>query len=149
MAPALPVPSKGALRTLRHIALGTSCTVAFSAGVVTEDRRRRIHSAREVRDNGKKLKSSRKYHNTGMVVGETFEEQVMHYGESQASTKASTKLCYRITVGSRLEPYDVPDLTKQKLRQISNGFGRGVSMVTNTRAKWRTITNCAGAGNTC
>ena len=62
MPTSLPVPSKGALRTLRHLALGTSCTVALGAGLLTEDRRRRIHAARTVRDNGKKLKSAKQYH---------------------------------------------------------------------------------------
>lgn len=72
----LPVPSKGALRTLRHLALGTSCTVAFSAGVLTEDRRRRIHAAREVHDNARKLKSARNYHSAAATaLFENFEEQ--------------------------------------------------------------------------
>jgi hypothetical protein len=75
----LPVPSRGALRTLRNLALGTSCTVAFTAGLLTEDRRRRIHAAREVHDNAKKLKSSRKYHSAGTVPLETFEDQILRY----------------------------------------------------------------------
>lgn len=68
MPASLPVPSKGALRTLRHLALGTSCTVALGAGLLTEDRRRRIHAARTVRDNGKKLKSAKQYHTGGAAV---------------------------------------------------------------------------------
>ena len=79
MSSTLPVPSKGALRTLRNIVLGTSCTVAFSAGMLTEDRRRRIHAAREVHDNAKRLKSSRKYHGVGTASIEAFEEQAMRY----------------------------------------------------------------------
>jgi pentatricopeptide repeat protein len=73
------VPSKGALRTLRHIALGTSCTVAFGAGLITEDRRRRIHTAREASENARRLKTSRKYHSTGLSVATSFEEQVENY----------------------------------------------------------------------
>lgn len=75
----VPVPSKGALRALRKLALGTSCTIAFSAGLLTEDRRRRIHSAREVHDNAKKLRSSRQYHSAGTSSLETFEEQAGRY----------------------------------------------------------------------
>ncbi len=75
------MPSKGALRTLRGLALGTSCTIAFSAGLLTEDRRRRIHAAREVHDNAKKLKSSRKYHSVGTTDLETFEDQLLRYRE--------------------------------------------------------------------
>jgi hypothetical protein len=79
MPTTLPVPSKGALRTLRHLALGTSCTLAISAGLLTEDRRRRIHAAREVHDNAKKLKASRNYHSNGTVALESFEEQAIRY----------------------------------------------------------------------
>jgi hypothetical protein len=75
------VPSKGALRALRGLALGTSCTIAISAGLLTEDRRRRIHAAREVHDNAKKLKSSRKYHSAGTTALETFEDHVLRYRE--------------------------------------------------------------------
>jgi len=81
MAPTLPVPSKGALRTLRNLALGTSCTVAFGAGLITEDRRRRIHAAREVHDNAKKLKSSRKYHSASTAAVESFEGLITPYGD--------------------------------------------------------------------
>jgi len=81
MPTTLPVPSKGALRTLRNLALGTSFTVAFSAGLLTEDRRRRINAAREIHDNAKKLKSSRNYHSSGTAAIETFEDQVTRYQE--------------------------------------------------------------------
>ncbi|CZR63918.1 uncharacterized protein PAC_13815 [Phialocephala subalpina] len=79
MPSSLPVPSKGALRALRNLALGTSCTVAVSAGLLTEDRRRRINTAREVHSNAKKLKSARQYHNAGGSTIETFEEQALKY----------------------------------------------------------------------
>ena len=81
MPTTLPVPSKGALRALRNLALGTSCTLTLSAGLLTEDRRRRIRAAREVHDNAKKLKSSRKYHSSGTKVIETFEDQLLRYRE--------------------------------------------------------------------
>lgn len=81
MPTTVPVPSKVALRALRNLALGTSCTLALSAGLLTEDRRRRIHAAREVHDNAKKLKSSRKYHSTGTAIIETCEDQVLQYRE--------------------------------------------------------------------
>lgn len=75
MPPTLPIPSKGALRTLRNLALGTTCTIAFTTGVLTEDRRRRIHSAQKVRDNAKKIKASRNYHGSG--AAEAIEEKIM------------------------------------------------------------------------
>ncbi|CZT46588.1 uncharacterized protein RSE6_07036 [Rhynchosporium secalis] len=79
MPTSLPVPSKGALRALRQLALGTSCTVAIGAGLLTEDRRRRIHSAREVHENAKRLKSSRQYHSTGTASLEALENQASRY----------------------------------------------------------------------
>ncbi|KAH7386236.1 hypothetical protein BKA64DRAFT_680439 [Cadophora sp. MPI-SDFR-AT-0126] len=82
MPTTLPVPSKGALRALRKLALGTSCTVAFGAGLLTEDRRRRIHSAREVHENAKKLKSSRKYHSAGTTSLEAIEGQTLQYRDA-------------------------------------------------------------------
>ncbi|KAH9212249.1 hypothetical protein DL95DRAFT_391694 [Leptodontidium sp. 2 PMI_412] len=79
MPTTLPVPSKGALRALRKLALGTSCTIALGAGLLTEDRRRRIHSAREVHENAKRLKSSRKYHSAGTTSLEALEGQAQRY----------------------------------------------------------------------
>jgi hypothetical protein len=81
MPTTLPVPSKSALRALRSLALGTSCTVALSAGLLTEDRRRRIRAAREVHDNAKKLKASRQYHSTNTAALETFGDQLLRYRE--------------------------------------------------------------------
>ncbi|KAE9370642.1 hypothetical protein N431DRAFT_344304 [Stipitochalara longipes BDJ] len=81
MPTTLPVPSKSALRALRSLAFGTSCTLALGAGLLTEDRRRRIHAAREVHDNAKKLKSSRKYHGTGTTILETLDDQSLQYRE--------------------------------------------------------------------
>lgn len=81
MPTTLPVPSRVALRALRSLALGTSCTIVLSAGLLTEDRRRRIQAAREVHDNAKKLKASRKYHSTSSTPLETFEDQLLRYRE--------------------------------------------------------------------
>ncbi|PQE17933.1 pentatricopeptide repeat protein [Rutstroemia sp. NJR-2017a WRK4] len=78
----LPVPSKGALRTLRKLALGTSCTIAFSAGVLTEDRRRRIHSAKQVHDNATKLRQSRNYNNTSSQLVEGFADHALQHTEN-------------------------------------------------------------------
>jgi hypothetical protein len=77
MPTALPVPSKGALRALRNLALGTSCTIAFGAGMITEDRRRRIRSAREIHDNAQKIKTSRGYYSAGRALIDTLDDQVI------------------------------------------------------------------------
>jgi hypothetical protein len=79
MAPSLPVPSKRALRALRHLALGTSCAVAFGAGLVTADRRRRIQSAHEICENARRIKTSRRYHSAGTTVATSFQEQIENY----------------------------------------------------------------------
>ncbi|OBT64227.1 hypothetical protein VE03_06861 [Pseudogymnoascus sp. 23342-1-I1] len=79
MSLGVPVPSPGALRALRQLALGTSCTVAFTTGLLAEDRRRRIHSAREVQENGRRIKSSRSYHGAaGAVAVANFEDHVLN-----------------------------------------------------------------------
>lgn len=103
MPTTLPVPSKGALRTLRHLALGTSCTVAFSAGLLTEDRRRRIHAAREVHDNAKKLKSSRKYYGTGTIAIETFEEQAVRYQDDAYWLPSNVARSKRLKASDQVE----------------------------------------------
>ncbi|KAH6671862.1 hypothetical protein B0J14DRAFT_594537 [Halenospora varia] len=77
MPSTLPVPSKGALRTLRQLALGTSCTIAFGTGVIAEDRRRRIEGAREIHDNAQRLKASGKYYSAGRALLDTLDDQVM------------------------------------------------------------------------
>ncbi|KAH8667544.1 hypothetical protein BGZ60DRAFT_409492 [Tricladium varicosporioides] len=77
MPSTLPVPSKGALRTLRQLALGTSCTIAFGTGVITEDRRRRIEGAREIHDNAQRLKASGKYYSAGRALLDTLDDHVM------------------------------------------------------------------------
>ncbi len=82
MSQTYPVPSTGALRVLRRIALGTSCTIAFGAGIITEDRRRRIHAARQVYENGRRIKASRKYHNAGSAALASFEEDISTYGDN-------------------------------------------------------------------
>lgn len=102
--------------------------MAFGAGLITEDRRRRIHTAREVSENARRLKSSRQYHSSGLSVATTFEEQVESYCEygpwkrrvldpdwnEAAPTSASpTKL-------KQVEPIpslDVPELTSTEARQ--------------------------------
>ena len=97
MPSTLPVPSKGALRTLRALALGTSCTVVFTAGVLTVDQRRRILAARQVHNNAKKLKASRQYHDSRLQLAETFEEQILRYRDDafwlagQSKEKEKTK----------------------------------------------------------
>lgn len=76
MRSALPVPSKGALRALRNLALGTSCTLAFGAGMITEDRRRRIRSAREIYDNAQKIKDARRCYSSGRALIDTQDDHV-------------------------------------------------------------------------
>ncbi|KAM3084185.1 hypothetical protein ACMFMG_001713 [Clarireedia jacksonii] len=85
----LPVPSKGALRTLRKLALGTSCTVAFSAGLLTEDRRRRIHSAKQVHDNATKLRQSRHYHNSSAHLLEKLADHALQRRENGSWSSGS------------------------------------------------------------
>lgn len=76
MRSSLPVPSQGALRALRQIALGTSCTIAIGTALIAEDRRRRIHTAREVRENARRIKGSRQYYGAGAAGLASHEEHI-------------------------------------------------------------------------
>ncbi|EFX02933.1 hypothetical protein CMQ_2862 [Grosmannia clavigera kw1407] len=67
----LPVPSKAALRALRGIVLGTSCTLAL----ITEDRRRRINMARSAIHNGNCIRSARRYHSDSNALADALEEE--------------------------------------------------------------------------
>ncbi|TPX13130.1 uncharacterized protein E0L32_006556 [Thyridium curvatum] len=67
----LPVPSKAAVRALRGLAFGTTCTLAL----VTEDRRRRINTARSAINNGEKLRSAKQYHTGGTAFAVALEEE--------------------------------------------------------------------------
>ena len=70
-----PIPSKNALRALRNIALGTSCTVAFGAGLLTtEDRRKRIKLATQIRDNAREIKSIKSYHAAATAVSDKVDD---------------------------------------------------------------------------
>ena len=121
----LPVPSKNALRTLRRLALGTSCTVAFSAGMLTEDRRRRIHAARQVHDNAKKLKSSRNYHSAGAALAETLDEQVLSHGNGSAWTlrKSPTASASRNEEPLRDSYLPESKLEKEHMRDVKDRIG--------------------------
>ncbi|CAK7205175.1 hypothetical protein SEUCBS139899_007940 [Sporothrix eucalyptigena] len=69
-SPPVPVPSKAAIRALRGLVLGTTCTLAL----VTEDRRRRINAARSAIRNGDRIRSARQYHPGGSAFAIALEE---------------------------------------------------------------------------
>ncbi|KAL2761219.1 hypothetical protein ACRALDRAFT_1059145 [Sodiomyces alcalophilus JCM 7366] len=66
-----PVPSKAAIRTLRGLLFGTSCSIV----ILAEERRRRIGIARSAVENGRKLKSLRRYSSAGAAALETLREE--------------------------------------------------------------------------
>ncbi|KAL8371925.1 hypothetical protein RB595_001636 [Gaeumannomyces hyphopodioides] len=74
----VPVPSKAAIQALRGLVLGTTCTLAL----VTEDRRRRINTARRALSNGERLKSSAQYHSSAAVDLITSKEEDVFLLES-------------------------------------------------------------------
>lgn len=82
MSPNVPTPSKGALRALRTLAFGTTCTVAFSTAVIAEDARRRLRSAQKIRENGRKIKESKRYRSSGPSAAQTIEDAIVRYGYS-------------------------------------------------------------------
>ncbi|CAG8984091.1 hypothetical protein HYALB_00010591 [Hymenoscyphus albidus] len=83
MPATLPVPSKGTLRTLRHLALGTTCTLALSAGLLTEDRRRRIHTAQVAHENSRKIKTVKNYHGIAVDLQDVANDPaIVFHGDS-------------------------------------------------------------------
>ena len=91
MSHSLPVPSKGALRALRHLALGTTtCTVVVGIGLIAEDRRRRLSTFGKVYENGQRIKMARGYHSTETTRGSLIEERLLkdcEYGLSNGHDK--------------------------------------------------------------
>ncbi|CAK7236542.1 hypothetical protein SBRCBS47491_009673 [Sporothrix bragantina] len=69
--PPMPVPSKAAIRALRGLVLGTTCSLAL----VTEDRRRRINAARSAIRNGDRIRSARQYYPGGSAFAIALEEE--------------------------------------------------------------------------
>ncbi|CAK7227720.1 hypothetical protein SCUCBS95973_006639 [Sporothrix curviconia] len=69
-SPPVPVPSKAAIRALRGLVLGTTCSLAL----VTEDRRRRINAARSAIRNGDRIRSARQYYPGGSAFAIALEE---------------------------------------------------------------------------
>ncbi|OHE95217.1 hypothetical protein CORC01_09478 [Colletotrichum orchidophilum] len=70
-APA-PVPSKAAIHALRGLLFGTSCSLVLLA----EERRQRIKIARSAVENGRRLKSLKRYSSSGVVALEALQEEV-------------------------------------------------------------------------
>src|SRR6266699_541061 len=68
----VPAPSKAAIRALRGLVFGTTCTLAL----VTEDRRLRINAARSAVRNADKLKSAKRYHAGGTALAVALEGEV-------------------------------------------------------------------------
>ena len=66
-----PVPSKAAIRVLRGLVFGTSCTLVL----VTEDRRRRISAARQAIRNADRIRSAKGYHAGGSAFAVALEEE--------------------------------------------------------------------------
>src|SRR6187551_2484175 len=68
-----PVPSVAAIRALRGLIFGTSCTFAL----VAEDRRRRINAARTVLRNAERLKSDKRYYAGGAAAVAAVQDKAL------------------------------------------------------------------------
>ncbi|KAK3307110.1 uncharacterized protein B0T15DRAFT_529220 [Chaetomium strumarium] len=67
------VPSKAALTALRGLVVGTSCAIAF----IAEDRRRKINCARQIIENGEKIKAAKRYRPGGTALALAIEEEAL------------------------------------------------------------------------
>ncbi|POS83439.1 hypothetical protein EPUL_005444 [Erysiphe pulchra] len=85
-------PSDNALRVLRDLALGTSCTMAFIFGIILDDRQRLIQTAHRTRRNIEILKSSKRYSTKGASVIRAFEEKTLRFENDIVEEKLQTGL---------------------------------------------------------
>ncbi|KAK4236917.1 hypothetical protein C8A03DRAFT_35153 [Achaetomium macrosporum] len=67
------VPSKAALTALRGLVVGTSCAIAF----IAEDRRRKINCAKQIIENGERIKSAKRYRPGGTALALAIEEEAL------------------------------------------------------------------------
>ncbi|KAF9881894.1 hypothetical protein CkaCkLH20_01040 [Colletotrichum karsti] len=72
MSASAPVPSKAAIHALRGLLFGTSCSLVLLA----EERRQRIKIARSAVENGRKLKSLKRYSTNGRAAIQALQEEV-------------------------------------------------------------------------
>ncbi|GKT59177.1 hypothetical protein ColTof4_12531 [Colletotrichum tofieldiae] len=72
MSSPAPVPSKAAIHALRGLLFGTSCSLVLLA----EERRQRIKLARSAVENGRRLKSLKRYSSSGVAALEALQEEV-------------------------------------------------------------------------
>ncbi|WYZ45339.1 hypothetical protein EsH8_VIII_000655 [Colletotrichum jinshuiense] len=72
MSSPAPVPSKAAIHALRGLLFGTSCSLVLLA----EERRQRIKLARTAVENGRRLKSLKRYSSSGVAALEALQEEV-------------------------------------------------------------------------
>ncbi|WQF80203.1 hypothetical protein CDEST_05217 [Colletotrichum destructivum] len=72
MSSPAPVPSKAAIHALRGLLFGTSCSLVLLA----EERRQRIKLARSAVENGRRLKSLKRYSTSGAAALEALQEEV-------------------------------------------------------------------------
>ncbi|KAK1594302.1 uncharacterized protein LY79DRAFT_589157 [Colletotrichum navitas] len=71
MSSPAPVPSKAAIHALRGLLFGTSCSLVLLA----EERRQRIKLARSAVENGRRLKSIKRYSSSGAAALEALQEE--------------------------------------------------------------------------
>ncbi|EFQ27686.1 uncharacterized protein GLRG_02830 [Colletotrichum graminicola M1.001] len=106
MSSPTPVPSKAAIHALRGLLFGTSCSLVLLA----EERRQRIKLARSAVENGRRLKSIKRYSSSGVAALEVLQEE--------AATDPNFIGCSRCTATN--ESGKRTDCLKNFPRTISN-----------------------------
>ncbi|RKF57532.1 hypothetical protein GcC1_n188008 [Golovinomyces cichoracearum] len=89
----MPVPSDSALRILRKLAFGTSCTLAFALGITLEDRHHLIHTAHRIRNNTQKLKASKRYTTKGPSAIKAFEDRALSFQNDDSAGDELQSCC--------------------------------------------------------
>lgn len=85
----MPVPSEGALRIFRKLALGTSCALGLAVYVTIDELRRLKHSVHTIRSNAQKLKSSKRYTTTSANAVKAFEDRALSFGNDEITVNPS------------------------------------------------------------
>ncbi|KAL0944318.1 uncharacterized protein CTRU02_202205 [Colletotrichum truncatum] len=126
-----PVPSKAAIHALRGLLFGTSCSLVLLA----EERRQRIKIARSAVENGRRLKSLKRYSSSGGAALEALHEEVRtdpnFVGWSNRSRSRSSSQEHRHLSGdSTYLDYVAHDLgpdPRRPTRQTREAKGRDAS----------------------
>ncbi|TDZ26466.1 hypothetical protein Cob_v000843 [Colletotrichum orbiculare MAFF 240422] len=145
MSSPAPVPSKAAIHALRGLLFGTSCSLVLLA----EERRQRIKIARSAVENGRKIKSLKRYSTSGTAAVEALREEVRSdpnfiSWSNRSRNRSSSHECGRLAFDTSSADYPLHDLgpdprrpTRHAREAQDRDAGRGPPEETDTPRRQR------------